>query len=141
MKNKYSIYEAFIGRLEDDYRKGYYFQSAWLEFALLEDRLNSILSNSGGKLQPKATMGPKIKELKKRSETNRLLYEYFEKGLMLDRIETWKEVRNRFMHNMANGTMTVAEIDAEIKALANEGAVLVRDFASIARRVKKYSHK
>jgi hypothetical protein len=45
------------------------------------------------------------------------------------------------MHAMADASMTIEQIDQPAKTLAEEGAVLVRDFSAACRRLKKHREK
>ncbi len=82
-------------------------------------------------------MGPKLKELSRRSKKIKLLKENFEH----DTLNDWKESRNNLMHAMGDATMPIADIDATAKKLAEDGRALVRDYASACRRLKKHRDK
>lgn len=43
------------------------------------------------------------------------------------------------MHSMADGSLSILQIEKEITILAINGTKLVRDFAAAARRVKKHN--
>ena len=141
MNQKDTIYKNLIFQLEDTFSKGYYFECAWIEYVLLEDRLVSLLKSSGGHLKPNSDeikmLGPKLGKLNERYVTSAILKEHIDRDDILNRINTWKDLRNDLMHSMANGTQTMEEIKAKIKHLAEEGISLVRHTASAARRLKK----
>ncbi|PZT43424.1 hypothetical protein A7X92_14345 [Stenotrophomonas maltophilia] len=82
-------------------------------------------------------MGRKIKELNRRAEKDKLLKENFEH----DKLNAWKDSRNNLMHAMGDATMTIDEIDASAKKLAEDGQELVREYAAACRRLKKHRDK
>lgn len=141
MKRKDSIYQKYIGQLEETTKAGYHFEGAWLEYVLLEDRLVSLLENSGGVPNGIRMMGPKIGELKSRSINDSNLRGHLSPENLLDRLDNWKDQRNLLMHSMADGSLSVDEIESKIKTLAESGSLLVRQFASAARRVKRRAVK
>lgn len=139
---KQSLYKTFISRLESAYEDGRYFEASWYAYAVLEDRLRSLLRNSGGEgvggsARPIRMMGAKLKELSDRALSDKLLKANFEH----DRLDAWKDDRNNLMHAMAEATMTIAQIDQAAKKLAKEGVELVREYAAACRRLKKHRSK
>jgi len=142
---KHAHYKTFISRMKSAYEAGMYLEASWYVYAVLEDRLISLLRSSGGvgengggaKGKPIKMMGPKLKELTRRAKKDRLLKENFEH----DRLNAWKESRNNLMHAMADGTMPVSDIDAAAKRLAEDGQVLVREYAAACMRLKKHRSK
>jgi hypothetical protein len=141
---KETIYQKYIDQLEKTINKGYYFESAWLEYVLLEDRLVSLLHNSGGEFKrngkPILMLGPKIEELKSRMPGNQILFGHLDSDNLISRLENWKDERNTLMHSMADGSLSITDIESKIKKLAETGAKLTRDYAAAARRVKKHSN-
>jgi hypothetical protein len=142
---KHQLYQDFIQRLEASLADGHYFESAWYSYAVLEDRLRSLLRNSGGETligthKLIRMMGPKLRELKARLKKDKLLAATFTDELH-DRLHQWKSTRNDLMHAMADASMPLSEIDASAKTLATDGEVLVRDFCAACRRLKKHRAK
>lgn len=139
---KQTLYSAFIKRMNSAYQTGQYFEASWYAYSVLEDRLRSLLRHSGGefiggKKKPIQMMGPKLTLLKKRANTDSLLKANFE----YDRLKKWKDDRNNLMHAMADASMTIEQIDEAAKTLAEQGAVLVRDYSAACRRLKKHREK
>lgn len=139
---KQALYSAFIKRMNAATEVAQYFEASWYAYAVLEDRLRSLLRNSGGegvggKGKPIRMMGPKLKELKYRAKTDQLLKANFEHA----RLNKWKDARNNLMHAMADASMTLEQIDQAAKALAEEGVLLVRELSAACRRLKKHRDK
>lgn len=139
---KRTLYKTFIRRMNDAYQKNMYLEASWYAYAVLEDRLVSLLNNSGGigktnggaGGKPIRMMGPKLKELSRRAKKDKLLKANFEN----DRLNTWKESRNNLMHAMGDASMSIKAIDDAAKTLAEEGIQLVREYASACMRLKKH---
>lgn len=144
-KKKGTIYQKYIEQFEETIELGYFFEAAWLEYVLIEDRLSSLLRNSGGEFRPNGKpilmMGPKLNELKSRMAGNQILKGHLDSDDLINRLEKWKDARNTLMHSMADGSLTIADIDIKIANLAKTGAKLTRNYASAARRVKRDSRK
>lgn len=129
---KFALYRQMIARLDEAIVGGHFFEASWYAYALLEDRLISLLASSGDSRSLRM-MGPKIGELKDRSASDPTLATNFE----YMRLNAWKDARNDLMHAMAEGAMPMSDIDLRAKALANEGAALVRIYSAAARRQKR----
>ena len=142
---KEDLYRTFMARMQSAYQSSMYLEASWYIYAVLEDRLVSLLQNSGGAGEnaggtsgkPIRMMGPKLKELSRRSKKDRLLEANFEH----DKLHAWKESRNNLMHAMGGATMPVNEIDAAAKRLAEDGQELVREYAAACRRLKTHREK
>ena len=138
---KRSLYENFIERIDRHVASGNFFEASWYVYAVLEDRLISMLQNSGGSTQsngnPIRMLGPKLSILKTRAASDALLDANFPHDAIFD----WKERRNDLMHAMAEGSMDIDQIDEAAKSLANEGQELVRTVSAGAMRLKKHRSK
>lgn len=142
---KQALYRAFISRMDSAYAAAMYLESSWYAYSVLEDRLISMLRNSGGvgengggaSGKPIRMMGPKLKELKRRAKKDKLLAAYFEH----DALNAWKESRNNLMHAMGDATMPINDIDVAAKKLAEDGRKLVGDYSAACRRLKKHREK
>lgn len=144
MAHKRYLYRVLIDRLRIAFNGGTYFESAWYSYAVLEDRLCSLLRLSGGDTYASGKaiqmMGPKLKELKARRLSDATLAAVFTDDLQ-DRLNNWKNNRNSLMHAMANAVMPIEDIDALAKKIAEQGNTLVRDYCSACYRLKKQIKK
>ena len=142
---KQALYKIFMARMEAAYDASMYLEASWYAYAILEDRLVSLLKNSGGvgendggaSGKPIRMMGPKLKELFRRAKKDKLLKENFEHN----NLNNWKESRNNLMHAMGDATMPIEDIDATAKKLVEDGRALVREYAAACRRLKKHRDK
>ena len=139
---KDALYQTFMTRMTAAITGCNYLEASWYAYAVLEDRLQSMLRNSGGagvggKGKPIKMMGPKLKELAHRAKKDALLKANFEH----DRLDTWKHERNNLMHAMADASMSLPDIDVAAKKLAEDGSALVREYSAACRRLKAHRAK
>lgn len=138
---KQALYKTLIERMDASTKSNNYFESSWYAYTILEDRLRSMLRNSGGENFGNGKMirmlGPKIEELTKRAASDPLLKANFEKSMLTK----WKKDRNDLMHQMADGSLTIEQIDESVKSLAERGAHLARLYSASSRRLKKHRKK
>ena len=143
---KRELYKVLIERMEAAHATNNLLGAAWYAYAILEDRLVSLLRNSGGlndkNGQPlRLMMGPKFKELKRRvnaKSQNKHVDPLLRINVELTTLDKWIDQRNKLMHGIAEGELTIEEIDTMIAYVAGTGIDLVRDFARAAARVKKH---
>ncbi len=126
---KYENYQEQFKRLNTAMRSGFNLEAMFIEYAIMEDRTESILRHAGkweaymkrrGKNGP--TLNSKIIYIQRQMESNRkdLLNRYFSDDL-LDRILAWKEDRNRLIHALLKQQLG----HNEVTELASEGKRLV----------------
>jgi hypothetical protein len=98
---KNALYKAFISRMESASDSSMHFEASWYAYAVLEDRLVSLLQNSGGvgensggsSGKPIRMMGPKLKELHRRAKKDELLKANFEYGQEITSCMLWAMLR------------------------------------------------
>lgn len=141
MIEKRTLFENFHSRLENEISNKRYFEASWYVYALLEDRMISMLENSGGVPQPPPgrflMLGAKVSHLVRRCTSDELLKANFDPAP----VRAWVQERNELMHGMANGTLSLVEIDKRKYLLATKGKELIRDVSSGAMRLKKHRQK
>ena len=137
-------YKNLIKQIDDALENEYYFEASWIAYAILEDRLISILKKSGGANNAKGNeirmMGPKIEQINERISDCLNL----RKALMPDMLEglkNWKNNRDRLMHAMANEDLSISEIEELAKDLAITGRKWVSQLCSACYRLKKINAK
>lgn len=136
---KSSLYREYITRMDAAHREGQNLQAIWYAYAILEDRLISMLDNSGGvpvdkKGKPIRMLGPKREALAKRTKTDPLLKVNFDNRA----IRLWSKDRNDLMHGMADGSLSLQQVDSLAQQTADTGVSLVRSVCSAAMRLKKH---
>ena len=138
---KYENYQEQFKRLNTAMRSGFNLEAMFIEYAIMEDRTESILRHAGkweaymkrrGKNGP--TLNSKIIYIQRQMESNRkdLLNRYFSDDL-LDRILAWKEDRNRLIHALLKQQLG----HNEVTELASEGKRLVDKLRNRARNYNR----
>lgn len=126
---KYENYREQFMRLSNALKSGFNLEAMFIEYAIMEDRTESILRHadrweaylkSRGKGGP--TLNSKIVYIQKQIQANRkdLLHKYFSDDL-LDQILIWKDDRNRLIHALLKQQLE----HNEISSLAAQGKQLV----------------
>lgn len=143
MKSKRSLLSVLIDRMKRAQSSGWYLEAAWYAYAIIEDRLVSILRSSGGDGvagggKPLQMLGRKIREIERRIGDGPQKVILLEMNSHLAAVVRWADTRNDLMHAMAEGSMSIGEIDRRAKSLAAEALVLVPTLATGAQRLKRH---
>lgn len=122
---KYLNYREQIGRLKKALSNQFYLESIFIEYAIMEDRLESILRHSG-KWNPKpnqfVSIDAKRKKVAKLAEEKRsLAHKYFSAELTND-IEQWTFSRNQLIHALMKNSIHTEDLSA----FALEGEKIVK---------------
>lgn len=126
---KYENYKEQMNRLKMAISNKFYLEAVFIEYAILEDRLESALRHSG-KWNPKpdqhTSIDRKVRLLLKQAEEKKsLAQKYFKKDLMQE-ILNWKERRNPLIHSLMKQQLHTEDL-AE---LAEEGLNLVKQVSN-----------
>lgn len=134
-KEKYSNLMSRLKRATDN---EYYYEAIFIEYAILEDRTESLLKHAGKKFQENNGNPFKIsKKLNKLKSEKEFQTSYIRKHLteeLIEKIYEWKIQRDKLMHNIIN----LQYKNDEIKMLALNGECLVKKFNSKSQLVNKY---
>ena len=125
---KYANYKEQRGRLKRALKEQYYLEAIAIEYAIIEDRIESVLRHSGVYHPDKHNM--LNKKLNKLSEMQRnkkgLVRRYFSEEL-IGQIHDWKNERNPMTHALLNlklHTEDLADIaqrgEKLVKAVSNK---------------------
>ena len=130
---KYKNYKELHERLKKALKEEFYFEAVFIEYAIMEDRLESVLRYEGNSIHSKnhVSINRKIDKVKTISrEKNGLARKHFTEEF-LDSIYAWKEKRNPLIHALMKQSITTEEL----QQLALEGEVLAKD---LSRRSTNY---
>ena len=137
-KEKYAILMSKLKKATDN---EYYYEAIFIEYAIFEDRTESLLKHAGKKFQEKNGNPFKIsKNLKKIKSEKEFQATYIRKHIteeLIEKIYEWKMERDQLMHNIIN----LQYKNDEIKMLALNGECLVKKFNSKTQLVNKYLDK
>jgi hypothetical protein len=142
--SRLGLYKVLIARMDGAIAGRFYLESLWLAYAILEDRLVSVLNCTGGADDKNGDaiwkMDKKLQVLKERRKHDRLFQAYFPID-WTSRVAVWKNARNQLTHAMANGTITATDLDIQSEALAKTGSVLVYETCRQTRQLKRNRHQ
>ena len=107
---KYENYKAQNGRLNRALREHFYLEALFIEYAIIEDRCESILTHAGAfRADKHNTITKKLRRLEWLTQRDKLAGKYFSKEL-IDSIFEWKEKRNKFIHTLMKQVFTGEEL-------------------------------
>lgn len=134
-------YANLMSKLKKATDNEYYYEAIFIEYAILEDRTESLLKHAGKRFQESNGNPFKIsKKLNKLKSEKEFQTSYIRKHLteeLIEKIYEWKIERDKLMHNIIN----LQYKNDEIKILALNGECLVKKFNSKSQLVNKYLDK
>lgn len=137
-EQKHINYTEQMGRLKKALKYEFYIEAIAIEYAVMEDRLESILRHEGvfnpekhGSLARKLS---RVRELRRRNKSleNKYLSEEF-----LDSIDAWKEKRNVFIHALLMQKLNTEDI----KSVADQGNDIVKKLTTVATSIRRKLEK
>ena len=125
---KYENYREQFKRLKSALNSGFNLEAMFIEYAIMEDRTESILRHTGkweaylkSRKGREPSIDSKIKYVQKLAENRKdLLHRYFSDE-MLTELLSWKEERNRLIHALLEQQLE----HNEVRTLAEQGKQLV----------------
>lgn len=132
---KYENYRDLNVRLKKAIKGGFYLEAVFIEYGIVEDRLESILRYEGNsiKSQKHISINTKINKAKAISQEKKgLAGKYFTEEF-LDSIYFWKEKRNPLIHALMKRPFSTEDA----KELSIEGDALVKELCRRANNYKR----
>ena len=122
-KEKYQIYKIQMGRLTKALNAGFYLEAVFIEYAVFEDRLESILTHAG-KFDPEKhnKIHKKLNILSEMSRNKKGLEKKYFTEELIQNIIDWKNQRNSLIHTLMKQSPDLEEF----KAHALKGKELLR---------------
>lgn len=124
------MHEEFIERMSESYDKGFYVETVWYCYAIIEQRVSRLIAKYIDKCTiPKRTddksvsISTRITCLKKLISAKYGAFDTFNADL-LDRISKWCDERNELVHGLIS-FKHYKKYDEEFKSLAEEGVPLI----------------
>ena len=130
-QQKYENYRVQMGRLKSALRGHFYLEATFIEYAIMEDRLEAVLRHAD-KWHPKEgayiSIDAKVKKVAKLAEEKKNpAHRYFPPELT-DEILAWKEKRNRLIHALLKQSLH----SEDLLQVAEEGEAIVKQLCSKA---------
>ena len=124
---KYENYGEQMRRLKSALHNGFFLEAIFIEYAIIEDRLESALTHAGA-FNPNVqrTITSKLTKLEKLCENKRGLARRYFSVELLAAIRAWKDRRNPLVHELMKQRATMEDFEA----VALEGQALVKTLKS-----------
>lgn len=139
-QQKYLNYKEQCERLTKALTQGFYLEAMFIEYALMEDRTESVLRHAilwdaymKSRKGREANIDSKIKYIQKQAENKKSLWNKYFADNMLENILVWKNDRNRLIHALLKQKL---EAD-EIQKLVEQGKILSDDLKSRSGRFNR----
>ena len=115
---KYENYREQFKRLNIALRSGFNLEAIFIEYAIMEDRTESILRHADkweaylkSRRGREPSIESKVRCIKKIAEDNKTLANKYFSDDLPDRILAWKEERNRLIHVLLKQQLAYHEVD------------------------------
>lgn len=137
--SKTQLYKDLLARMTKSNAEEFYLESSWIQYAIIEDRLNSVIRHAYPErgtelLETLRGMDRKITHITDKIHPKDQDCATTVHKLLLKTITKWKDRRNDLMHEIESaGSYTM--LQSRTKKLALEGVKHVND---ICNRVRKY---
>ena len=131
--DKGDVYRVQMVRLKKAVKAGFYYECIFIEYAMLEDRLLSVLVHSEVKAEEVKKMSSPVKKISGirkfvAKKYPALSQKYFPQTLLAE-VETWAKKRNDLVHALVERKVT----DEELKSVAEEGVDIVKEVKNKVR--------
>ncbi len=131
---KYANYKEQFGRLKKALTYKFYLEAIFIEYAIIEDRFESILRHSG-KFNPEKhnSLNTKLRRIKEmQREKKGLVKKYFTDEL-IEEICEWKEERNQLIHALMKQLLHTEDLES----VALQGEEIAK---TITNKTKSYNN-
>ena len=108
---KYSNYKGQMSRLKRAMDHEFLLEALFIEYAIVEDRCESLLLHSGKKVNPRATLSQKLKEIGKLSNKPDCCMNRYVTPKLIDEISEWSFKRNDFIHHLMTQRFSKEELE------------------------------
>ncbi len=135
---KYENYREQFNRLKKAFYYRFYMEAIFIEYAIMEDRVEAILLYEGNEIKPKndkefISITRKLNKISTIArETNSLPNRYFSDDIII-RINSWIKRRNELIHALLKKELCTEEVES----FAREGETLTYILRNKARNYKK----
>ena len=135
---KYENYRVQMGRLSRAIKDEFYLEAIFIEYAVMEDRLESILVHSG-KFNPDKhnTMDKKLRKIEEVSREKKALANRYFSAELTQSIYAWKDRRNALIHALMKQNL----VTEELKELAISGRDIVKTLNTKSTAFRKALEK
>ena len=131
---KYSNYKEQMGRLKKAMDNHFLLEALFIEYAIMEDRCESLLRHSGVFNPEKHdTINKKLNRIAELVRNKKSLIRKYISAELIEEIKGWKEERNRLIHALMKQSLT----SEELEQIAAQGQRLVKTLCSKTTSYKR----
>lgn len=136
---KYDNYREQFNRLKKALKDEFYLEALFIEYAIIEDRAESILRYEGNEIHSKdfVSLDRKLKKITKIAEQKKSLPNRYFSDDLIATVTNWKEERNKLIHALMKKKLTTQELSD----FADSGYQLTRELTNRARNYKRAVEK
>ncbi len=139
---KTALYHEVLDRIQHAINESFFCEACWLQYAIIEDRVNSVIRHAHPKKGAEAVksmrgLDTKIEHITKRIHGQDEGCRTTVNKDLIKRLTKWKNKRNALMHDLVD-VSDFGKVQQKMKVLADDGVVLVNELCS---RVAKYKDK
>ena len=137
---KYYNYREQMGRLKKALNQKFYLEAIFIEYAIMEDRLESILRHAGkwdSKTDDRISISKKITKVNNLIKSKNSIAKKYLNTELTDGIRSWKNNRNVLIHALLKQQLHTEDL----QAFAEEGQVLVKALCSKATSFRRAIEK
>ena len=134
-KQKQSNYQEQFKRLDRALKQKFYLEAMFIEYAIMEDRCDSILGYENNQINSKnfVSIDRKLDKIKKIAEQKHSLPNRYFSDDLIDMIKLWKNKRNGLFHALLKKELTTKGLEK----MAQEGYDLARQLCNKAGNYKR----
>lgn len=131
---KYGNYKEQMGRLKKAMDNHFLLEALFIEYAIMEDRCESILRHSGVFNPEKHdTINKKLNRIAELARNKKALIRKYISDELIEEIKGWKEERNRLIHALMKQSLT----SEELEQIAAQGQQIVKTLCSKTTSYKR----
>ena len=134
-KQKQLNYQEQFKRLDRALKQKFYLEAMFIEYAIMEDRCDSILGYENNQIKSKnfVSIDRKLDKIKKIAEQKKSLPNRYFSDALIDIIKGWKEKRNGLIHALLKKELTTEGLET----VALEGYALARQLCNKAGIIRE----
>lgn len=133
---KYANYKEQHERLNKALKNNFYLEAIFIEYAIIEDRLTSILRYEDNTIKSKngfVSIESKINKVRTISREKKGLATKYFTPEFIDSIEKWKGKRNPLIHALMKQQLTTEGL----LELATEGQAIAKELSRLSQNYKR----
>ena len=132
---KYNNYKTQMGRLYKAQKAEFFLESIFIEAAIIEDRVESILRASGVyRPEKQNTLNKKLSRISELQRNKKGILKNYISVELIESIHEWKNERNKLVHALLKQETTAEEL----KEFSERGLLIVKTLNS---KVTSYRRK